>query len=66
MVWGQDQFQLLLQERQAAEAASGQAEEEDLEELRYCWMLHKSKLKDVREFRARTNAKVRRAVLEIL
>lgn len=57
--WGQEQFQLLLQESQGSEAGSGPAEDVCLEELRYRWMLYKSKLKDVGDVRARTSAKVR-------
>lgn len=60
--WGQQQFQLLLQESPAREAvaatAGGQAEDVCLEELRYRWMLHKSKLKDVRELGSRKRSKV--------
>lgn len=60
--WGQQQFQLLLQESPAsygdAAAAGGQSEDVCLEELRYRWMLHKSKLKDVGDLRSRTSAKV--------
>ncbi|XP_056281821.1 nesprin-3 isoform X4 [Pseudoliparis swirei] len=44
--WGQDQFQLLLQE-------SPGGEDVGLEEVRYRWMLYKSKLKDVGDLRAR-------------
>ncbi|XP_011616901.1 nesprin-3 isoform X2 [Takifugu rubripes] len=55
--WGQQQFQLLLQEAAAAAAAGGQAEDVCLEELRYRWMLHKSKLKDVRELGSRKRSK---------
>ncbi|TNN29286.1 Nesprin-3 [Liparis tanakae] len=44
--WGQDRFQLLLQESPGGEDVS-------LEELRYRWMLYKSKLKDVGDLRAR-------------
>ncbi|XP_044023306.1 nesprin-3 [Siniperca chuatsi] len=57
VTWGQEQFQLLLQESQGSEAGSGPAEDVCLEELRYRWMLYKSKLKDVRDVRARTSAK---------
>lgn len=57
MSWGQEQFQLLLQESQGSEAGSGPAEDVCLEELRYRWMLYKSKLKDVGDVRARTSAK---------
>ncbi|XP_035529861.1 nesprin-3 [Morone saxatilis] len=55
--WGQEQFQLLLQESQGSEAGSGPTEDAGLEELRYRWMLHKSKLKDAGDVRARTSAK---------
>ncbi|XP_056249418.1 nesprin-3 [Seriola aureovittata] len=57
VAWGQEQFQLLLQESPCSGAGSGSAEDSDLEELRYRWMLYKSKLKDVGEVRARTRAK---------
>lgn len=55
--FGQEQFQLLLQESQGSEDGSGPAEDLGLEELRYRWMLYKSKLKDVGELRARTIGK---------
>ncbi|CAK6975076.1 nesprin-3 [Scomber scombrus] len=55
--WGQEQFQLLLQEGQGSEAASGPADDVSLEELRYRWMLYKSKLKDVGDIRVRASAK---------
>ncbi|XP_040916216.1 nesprin-3 isoform X2 [Toxotes jaculatrix] len=54
---GQAQFQLLLQESESREAGSGSAEDASLEELRYRWMLFKSKLKDAGNIRAWTNAK---------
>ncbi|KAL7380794.1 hypothetical protein ABVT39_024193 [Epinephelus coioides] len=57
LTWGQEQFQLLLQESQGSEAGSGPAEDVDLEELRYRWMLYKSKLKDVGDVRVRASAK---------
>ncbi|XP_037652434.1 LOW QUALITY PROTEIN: nesprin-3 [Sebastes umbrosus] len=57
LAWGQVQFQLLLQESQSSEAGSGPAEDVSLEELRYRWMLFKSKLKDVGDIRARASAK---------
>uniref|UniRef100_A0A7N6AE11 Spectrin repeat containing, nuclear envelope family member 3 n=1 Tax=Anabas testudineus TaxID=64144 RepID=A0A7N6AE11_ANATE len=60
--WGQEQFQLLLQESQSIEDGSRPAEDMGLEELRYHWMLYKSKLKNVGEIRARTSAKVRRTI----
>lgn len=61
--WGQQQFQLLLQESPAsgdgaAAAAAGESEDVCLEELRYRWMLHKSKLKDVGDLRSRRRAMV--------
>uniref|UniRef100_A0A3B4XVG2 Spectrin repeat containing, nuclear envelope family member 3 n=1 Tax=Seriola lalandi dorsalis TaxID=1841481 RepID=A0A3B4XVG2_SERLL len=52
VAWGQEQFQLLLQESPCSGAGSGSAEDSDLEELRYRWMLYKSKLKDVGEVRS--------------
>lgn len=58
MAWGQEQFQLLLQESQSSEAGAGPAEDQSLEELRYRWMLYKSKMKDVGDIRARASAKV--------
>lgn len=63
MSWGQEQFQLLLEESQGSEAGLGPAEDMSLEELRYRWMLYKSKLKDLRDIRTRTgtSAKVRGA-----
>ncbi|XP_042356539.1 nesprin-3 [Plectropomus leopardus] len=57
LTWGQEQFQLLLQESQSGEAGSGPTEDVGLEELRYRWMLYKSKLKDVGDIRARASAK---------
>uniref|UniRef100_A0A3Q1BMY1 Spectrin repeat containing, nuclear envelope family member 3 n=1 Tax=Amphiprion ocellaris TaxID=80972 RepID=A0A3Q1BMY1_AMPOC len=60
--FGQEQFQLLLQESQGSEDGSGPAEDVGLEELRYRWMLYKSKLKDEGELRARTSAKVRQVL----
>uniref|UniRef100_A0A672J8X9 Spectrin repeat containing, nuclear envelope family member 3 n=1 Tax=Salarias fasciatus TaxID=181472 RepID=A0A672J8X9_SALFA len=56
--WGQEQFQLLLQENEEIVAASG-AEDLGLEDLRYRWMLYKSKLKDAGDLRARKVVKVR-------
>lgn len=60
--WGQEQFQLLLQSRTSSQTGGSQEDQEDLEDmedLRYRWMLHKSKLKDVTLVRKRTKAKVR-------
>lgn len=57
--WGQQQFALLLQESPASDAAAdAQSEDVCLEELRYRWMLHKSKLKDVGDLRSRKSAMV--------
>lgn len=58
VTWGQDQFQLLLQESHDRTAGSGPAEDVGLEELRYRWMLYKSKLRDVGDIRARLSSKV--------
>lgn len=63
VAWGQEQFQLLLEESETSEAGSEAAEDVCLEDLRYRWMLHKSKLKDLTNVRARTKAKVRGAIL---
>ncbi|XP_041669096.1 nesprin-3 [Cheilinus undulatus] len=57
VAWGQEQFQLLLQESQGGEDGSGPTEDISLEELRYRWMLHKSKLKDMGDIRTRSGAK---------
>ncbi|XP_062378753.1 nesprin-3 isoform X2 [Sardina pilchardus] len=57
--WGQGQFQQLLDSRAGSGAGSGAGggpeveEDVELEDLRYRWMLHKSKLKDVGELRER-------------
>ncbi|XP_029316364.1 nesprin-3 isoform X2 [Cottoperca gobio] len=53
VAFGQEHFQLLLQESQGSEAGYGPAEDVGLEELRYRWMLYKSKLKDAGDVRAR-------------
>ncbi|XP_062253911.1 nesprin-3 isoform X2 [Platichthys flesus] len=57
VVWGQEQFELLLKEKQCRVSGSDSAEDVGLEEIRYNWMLYKSKLKDVGDMRARSNAK---------
>ncbi|KAM3871413.1 nesprin-3 [Diretmus argenteus] len=57
LAWGQEQFQLLLQESQGEEPGSRLAEDVGLEDLRYRWMLYKSKLKDAGEIRARLGSK---------
>ncbi|XP_077587030.1 nesprin-3 isoform X2 [Stigmatopora nigra] len=44
VTWGQEQFQLLLQENGINESGSAQEKNTSLEELRYRWMLYKSKL----------------------
>ncbi|KAM4625844.1 nesprin-3 [Polymixia lowei] len=64
--WGQEQFQLLIQGgvggvAGAERAGPWPAEDMALEELRYRWMLYKSKLKDVGDLRARLNVKSVRA-----
>ncbi|XP_030580831.1 nesprin-3 isoform X2 [Archocentrus centrarchus] len=56
--WGQEQFQLLLQDSQ--DSGTGPREDVGLEELRYRWMLYKSKLKDVTGVGARTRARAKR------
>ncbi|KAK2825829.1 hypothetical protein Q5P01_020043 [Channa striata] len=66
VTWGQEQFQLLLQESQDSKAGPGPAEDVGLEELRYRWMLYKSKLNDVGDIRARANAKKAQATQEEL
>lgn len=48
--WGQQQLHMLLQESPAEDVC--------LEELRYRWMLHKSKLKDVGDLRSRKRVSV--------
>lgn len=55
--WGQKQFQLLIQDSQNSEAGTGPKEEAGLEDLRYRWMLYKSKLKDVGDVRNRISSK---------
>ncbi|XP_028995302.1 nesprin-3 [Betta splendens] len=52
--WGQEQLQLLLQESQSSDTDSGSANDVGLEELRYRWMLYKSKLKEATPVRAMT------------
>ncbi|XP_061552029.1 nesprin-3 isoform X2 [Phycodurus eques] len=55
VTWGQEKFQLLLQE--SGVGKSGLAADPSLEELRYRWMLYKSKLKDVGVLRTRVSSK---------
>uniref|UniRef100_A0A8C7W675 Spectrin repeat containing, nuclear envelope family member 3 n=1 Tax=Oncorhynchus mykiss TaxID=8022 RepID=A0A8C7W675_ONCMY len=61
--WGQEQFQLLLMSGAAASGsgvgADHWAEDVGMEEIRYRWMLYKSKLKDVGDLKALLNVKVR-------
>ncbi|KAF7650600.1 hypothetical protein LDENG_00123240, partial [Lucifuga dentata] len=64
LVWGQEEFQLLLQESRSSEASTEPAEDVGLEELRYRWMLYKSKLKDVGDIRASLGGKKVRAKQE--
>uniref|UniRef100_A0A8C8EVG4 Uncharacterized protein n=1 Tax=Oncorhynchus tshawytscha TaxID=74940 RepID=A0A8C8EVG4_ONCTS len=64
--WGQEQFQLLLMSGAAAsgtgDGADHWAEDVGMEEIRYRWMLYKSKLKDVGDLKALLNVKVRDAI----
>ena len=53
--WGQGQFQQLLDSR-------SEVEDVELEELRYRWMLHKSKLKDVGDLGDRLRVAVSPAI----
>uniref|UniRef100_A0A3B4GQY2 Spectrin repeat containing nuclear envelope family member 3 n=1 Tax=Pundamilia nyererei TaxID=303518 RepID=A0A3B4GQY2_9CICH len=62
--WGQKQFQLLIQDSQSSEAGTGPKEEAGLEDLRYRWMLYKSKLKDVRDVRNRISSKQKPGLLQ--
>ncbi|XP_031684527.1 nesprin-3 isoform X1 [Oncorhynchus kisutch] len=59
--WGQEQFQLLLMSGAAAsgagDGADHWAEDVGMEEIRYRWMLYKSKLKDVGDLKALLNVK---------
>ncbi|XP_036810526.1 nesprin-3 isoform X2 [Oncorhynchus mykiss] len=59
--WGQEQFQLLLMSGAAASGsgvgADHWAEDVGMEEIRYRWMLYKSKLKDVGDLKALLNVK---------
>uniref|UniRef100_A0A8C7LCH9 Nesprin-3 n=1 Tax=Oncorhynchus kisutch TaxID=8019 RepID=A0A8C7LCH9_ONCKI len=57
--WGQEQFQLLLMAWAVAGARADRgAEDVGMEEIRYRWMLYKSKLKDVGDLKALLNVKV--------
>lgn len=55
--WGQKQIELLIQD--SSEAGAGPTEEAGLEDLRYRWILYKSKLEDVGDVRNRISSKVR-------
>ncbi|XP_042181216.1 nesprin-3 isoform X2 [Oncorhynchus tshawytscha] len=56
--WGQEQFQLLLMAWAVAGARADRgAEDVGMEEIRYRWMLYKSKLKDVGDLKAHLNVK---------
>lgn len=56
--WGQEQFQLLLMAWAVAGARADRgAEDVGMEEIRYRWMLYKSKLKDVGDLKALLNVK---------
>lgn len=57
--YGQEQFRLLLQASECRGGESGSAVDLGLEDLRYRWMLYKSKLKDAGDIRRRrSGAKV--------
>ncbi|CAL8271365.1 unnamed protein product [Merluccius merluccius] len=64
--WGQELFQRLIQDGQRAGIGAGGldgpelTEDPGLEELRYRWMLYKSKLKEVGDLRSRLGVKVRK------
>uniref|UniRef100_A0A8C7LPN9 Nesprin-3 n=1 Tax=Oncorhynchus kisutch TaxID=8019 RepID=A0A8C7LPN9_ONCKI len=61
--WGQEQFQLLLMAWAVAGARADRgAEDVGMEEIRYRWMLYKSKLKDVGDLKALLNVKVNSTV----
>uniref|UniRef100_A0A4W5JYV8 Spectrin repeat containing, nuclear envelope family member 3 n=1 Tax=Hucho hucho TaxID=62062 RepID=A0A4W5JYV8_9TELE len=56
--WGQEQFQLLLMAWAVAGARADRgAEDVGMEEIRYRWMLYKSKLNDVGDLKALLNVK---------
>ncbi|XP_037096553.1 nesprin-3 isoform X2 [Syngnathus acus] len=57
VTWGQEHFQLLLQGSAMSKSGSGSAADASLEELRYRWMLYKSKLKAVVVPQARLGSK---------
>ncbi|XP_019725619.1 nesprin-3 isoform X5 [Hippocampus comes] len=57
VTWGQEQFQLLLQGSGVKKSGSGQAADTSLEELRYRWMLYKSKLKAAGDLQTRLRSK---------
>lgn len=57
--WGQAQFQQLLRSWQT----EAQTEDVELEELRYRWMLYKSKLKDAESVKAQLKLQVLRVLL---
>uniref|UniRef100_A0A8C9U5X0 Spectrin repeat containing, nuclear envelope family member 3 n=1 Tax=Scleropages formosus TaxID=113540 RepID=A0A8C9U5X0_SCLFO len=59
VAWGQNLFQKLL----ASQGVGNEDEEQDLEELRYRWMLYKSQLKDAVDLNARLRQTVGREVL---
>ncbi|XP_061156675.1 nesprin-3 isoform X4 [Syngnathus typhle] len=57
VTWGQEHFRLLLQGSAMSKSGSGSAADASLEELRYRWMLYKSKLKAVVVPQARLGSK---------
>lgn len=59
VAWGQSQFQKLMVGRQSKSAE----EDVELEELRYRWMLYKSKLKEAGDLKGLLKNKVKRGSL---
>ncbi|XP_077394108.1 nesprin-3 [Festucalex cinctus] len=57
LTWGQAQFQLLLQGSGVSKSGSDPVVDVDLEELRYRWMLYKSKLKAAGVVKTRLDSK---------
>ncbi|XP_047467214.1 nesprin-3 isoform X1 [Mugil cephalus] len=62
--WGQEMFQQLLQESQDIDTGSESAEDMGLEELRYRWILYKSKLKNMGGIKAKTSTKQKPGLLQ--
>ncbi|XP_077431418.1 nesprin-3 isoform X2 [Vanacampus margaritifer] len=57
LTWGQEQLQLLLQESGVGKSGSDPLVDSNLEELRYRWMLYKSKLKAAGVVKTRLSSK---------